>query len=250
MFKALGIDTVTLFFQIVAFLILIYLLNRLLFRPIRKTLDARAQRIQEGLEEGERVKQQAVRADEEYQARMGEAQRRAQEIGEQSRERARHEREELLEQARGEAQQIRQDARTQVEMERRDMARETRRQVAGLAVLAAGRVIGETLDVGKHRRLVEQYVASLDAPLEELERSLATAPAGTVGAVQVRSAAPLAEEAQKAIRDRVARAFGPVQTTFGTDPALIGGFVLQAGDQVVDLSVARRLRDLFHEIAA
>lgn len=250
MFKALGIDTVTLGFQIVAFVVLILLLNRLLFRPIRKTLDARAQRIQESMEEAERVKQQAVRADAEYQARVDEGQRRSQEIIDQGREKARQEREEMLEQARSEARQIREDARTQMELERRDMARETRQQVAGLAVLAAGRLVGETLEAEKHRRLIEQHISDLQTPLEELERTMATLPAGTVGLVQVRSAVPLDQEAQQSIRDRVARALGKVEMTFGTDPGLIGGFVLQAGDQVVDLSVARKLRDLFHETAA
>lgn len=248
MFKALGIDLVSLVFQIVAFVILIWLLNRLLFRPIRRTLDARAQRIQESMEEAERIKHQALRADAEYQARIEEAQRRAQEIADQARERARQEREEMLEKARAEAQQFLEDARVQIEMERRDLARDARRQVAGLAVLAAGRLIGESLDDEKHRRLVEQHIAALDAPLEELERALSTLPTGNVGVVQVRSAAPLTEELQAAIREKVTRALGPVDLAFGSDPGLIAGFLLQAGDQVVDLSVARKLRDLFHEV--
>lgn len=248
MFKALGIDLVSLVFQIVAFVILIWLLNRLLFRPIRKTLDARAQRIQESMEEAERIKQQAVRADAEYQARIEEAQRRAQEIADQARERARQEREEILEKARAEAQQFLEDARVQIELERRDLARDARRQVAGLAVLAAGRLIGESLDDEKHRRLVEQHIAVLDAPLEELERALSALPAGNVAVVQVRSAAPLTEELQAAIREKVTRTLGPVDLAFASDPGLIAGFLLQAGDQVVDLSVARKLRDLFHEV--
>ncbi len=248
MFKALGIDLVSLAFQIVAFVILIWLLNRLLFRPIRRTLDAREQRIRESMEEADRIKQQAIRADEEYQARIEEAQRRAQEIADQARERARQEREEILEKVRTEAQQFLEDARVQIELERRDLARDARRQVAGLAVLAAGRLIGESLDDEKHRRLVEQHIAVLDAPLEELERALSALPAGNVAVVQVRSAAPLTEELQAAIREKVTRALGPVDLAFASDPGLIAGFLLQAGDQVVDLSVARKLRDLFHEV--
>lgn len=251
MFESLGIDPVSLLWQIVAFGLLIWLLNRLLFKPLRKTLDARAARIQESMEEAERVKQQAIRADEEFRARMDEAQQQAMRLLDENREAARQEREKLLEQARNEAQQFLEEARVQLDLERRDAARETRRQVAGLAVLAAGRLIGESLDAEKQRRLVEQYVTELDEPLEELRRTLADWPPEKIGAAQVRSVAPLPEDTQDKIRALLQKALGrEVPVAYSTDARLIGGLVLQVGDQVIDLSVARKLSDLFRELAA
>jgi F-type H+-transporting ATPase subunit b len=251
MFESLGIDLVSLLWQIVAFGGLILLLNLLLFRPLRKTLDARAQRIQESIEEAERVKQQAVQADEEFKKRMEEAQRQGALLIDQGREQGRQEREKLLEEAQAKTQQFLQDARVQLDLERRDAARETRRQVAGLAVLAAGRLVGETLDSEKHRRLVEQYAAELDEPLAELRSALTGVSAGQVSAAQVRSAVPLAEDTQAALRTQLTRAMGrEMAVAFAADPRLIGGFVLQVGDQVVDLSVARKLNDLFREMTA
>jgi len=250
MFESLGIDWVSLLWQIVAFIGLIFLLNMLLYRPIRRTLDERARRIQESMEEAERIKQQAVQADEQYSARLGEAQAQAQRIADEAREAARREREQILEEAQKERDSLLQEARAQIELERRDAARETRRQVAGLAVLAASRLIGENLDTEKHRRLVEQHVAALEEPLEELRQAVAGLPPEKIGTAHVRSAVPLAEEAQAAIRARLAGALGrEVPVVFGLDPRLLGGFVLQLGDQVVDLSVARKLNDLFRETA-
>ncbi len=251
MFESLGIDLVSLLWQIVAFCGLILLLRMLLFKPLRKTLDERSRRIQESMEEAERIKQQAARADEEFKTRMEEAQQQAMRVLDENREAARQEREKLLEQARHEAQQFMEEARVQLDLERRDAARETRRQVAGLAVLAAGRLIGESLDTDRHHRLVEQYVAELDQPLAELQRTLADQPPPGVGAAQVRSAAPLDEETQAAIRALLHKALGrEVTVAYATDARLIGGLVLQVGDQVVDLSVARKLSDLFRELAA
>jgi F-type H+-transporting ATPase subunit b len=251
MFDSLGIDLPTLLWQIVAFGGLILLLNMLLFKPIRRTLDERAQRIQESMEEAERVKQQAVRADEEYKARLDQAQQQAMHVMDDNREAAQKEREAILEQARTEAQQFLQDARVQLDLERRDAARETRRQVAGLAVLAAGRLIGETLDPDRHLRLVEQQVADLDRPLAELQAALAGLSAEKAAGAQVRSAVSLTEETKGTLRAQLAKALGRDMTVaFATDPKLIGGLVLQVGDQVVDLSVARKLNDLFRELAA
>jgi len=249
--EALGLDLISFAWQVVAFCGLIFLLNLLLFRPIRRTLDERVRRIQESMEEADRVKQQAARADEEYAMRVEAAQRQAQVIEDEGREQARQEREDILEQAHAEAKRLLEDARTQIDLERRDAARETRRQVASLAILAAGRLIGETLDERKHQRLVEEYLTALEEPLEELERSLAAIPAEEVRAVQIRSAAPLDEGTQEALRARVLRALGrEVQVVFSVDPSLIGGFVLQVGDQIVDLSVSQKLSDLFREMAA
>lgn len=250
MFESLGIDWVSLLWQIVAFIGLIFLLNMLLYRPIRRTLDERARRIQESMEEAERAKQQAIRADEQYNARLGEAQTQAQCIVDEAREQARRERERILEEAQRERDNLLQEARAQIELERRDAAREARRQVAGLAVLAAGRLIGESLDTEKHRRLVEQHIAALEEPLEELRQAVASVPAEKIGTAHVRSAVPLTEETQAAIRARLAGALGrEVPVVFGTDPRLLGGFALQLGDQVIDLSVARKLSDLFRETA-
>jgi len=250
MFEALGIDIVSLGWQIVAFVALIFLLNRMLFRPVRQTLDERAQRIRESMEESERIKEQVVRSGEEYQARIAEAQRQVQEILSQAHEQARQEREELLERARDESQQVLQDARVQLEIERRDMSRAARQQVAGLAVLAAGRLIGETLDAEKHQELVEKQIAAMEEPLKELDRSLKGLSPAQVGAVQVRSATALSEETQQALRARMVGYLGrEVEMSFQVEPGLIGGFVLQIGDQVIDLSVARKLSDLCRELA-
>lgn len=251
MFDSLGIDLPTLLWQIVAFGGLILLLRALLFKPIRRTLDERAQRIQESMAEADRIKQQAAQYDEQCQARVDEARQQALRILDEKREAAQKEREALLEQARHEAQQQHEQARVQIELERRDAARETQRQVAGLAVLAAGRLIGEALDTPKHRRLIEQHVAELDQPLAELQAALASLPQEKVGGAQVRSAVAMSEEAQAALQAQLNKVMGrEIAVVFSTDPRLIGGLVVQVGDQMVDLSVSRKLNDLFRELAA
>lgn len=249
MFEALGIDLISLIWQIVAFIVLIFMLNRLLFRPIRKTLDERATRIEESMEEAERIKEQSLRANQEYEERIEEAERQAQEIVGKAREEARLEQERIVEEALEEAQQQRQDAEEQVRLERRDLAREARQQVAGLAVLAAGRIIGEELDEEAHRQMINEYIETVDRPLEEMAQALSRLSTQQVDTVEVHSAVPLTAETQNAIRDKVRRALGEEKPiTFDIDPKLIGGIALQAGDQVIDLSVARRLSSLFREL--
>ncbi len=63
--------------------------------------------------------------------------------------------------------------------------------------------------------------------------------------VLVRTAVPLDEAQEAALRDRVERMISAtpiLQIT--TDPALIGGLIVQVGDQVCDASVRNRLEQL------
>ena len=63
--------------------------------------------------------------------------------------------------------------------------------------------------------------------------------------VTVRSAAPLDEAQQAALRDRLAGLVGGTPVLrLEVDPALIGGLVVQVGDDVYDASVRNRLRQL------
>jgi len=63
--------------------------------------------------------------------------------------------------------------------------------------------------------------------------------------VSVRSAVPLDDAQQTALRDRLAGLLGATPIlNLSVDPSLIGGLVVQAGDDVYDASVRRRLEQL------
>jgi F-type H+-transporting ATPase subunit delta len=63
--------------------------------------------------------------------------------------------------------------------------------------------------------------------------------------VQVRSAVALDDAQQQAVRDQVARMISATPILqIVVDPALIGGLVVQVGDQVYDASVRHRLEQL------
>jgi len=67
--------------------------------------------------------------------------------------------------------------------------------------------------------------------------------------VRVRSAVPLNEGQLQSLRDRLARLVGgtPILNV-STDPALIGGLVVQVGDTLYDASVKSRLAQLRHRL--
>ncbi|GAB4532055.1 MAG: F0F1 ATP synthase subunit delta [Anaerolineae bacterium] len=68
---------------------------------------------------------------------------------------------------------------------------------------------------------------------------------------RVTSAVPLTPDEEQAFRQRVRRRFGDdVDVDFRVDPSILGGIIIQAGDKIIDGSVAARLNALHERLVA
>ena len=156
--EKLGINPVALLIQLINFLLLLFVLNKLLLQPILRMLDERSNRIRTNLQEAERLREEAERQHREYQEQLQRA--RDDVRGMLAEANANSER--ILAQAREQADRERQAAVTRAQDEiRRETEQailELRNEVANLAIIAAGRVLGEELDERKHRQVVERML--------------------------------------------------------------------------------------------
>ncbi len=157
--EALGIQPANLLFQIIAFLIFIWLLKRYAFGPVIRTLDARADRIRESMQTAERIERDMAETQRRNQEVLDEARREAQGIVTRSREAG----DELLARAREEATAQRERelerARQQIRADTEQAKEELRREFADLAVMAASRIVRQELDPAKHMQLIQQTLA-------------------------------------------------------------------------------------------
>ena len=80
LFNAFGVDVFKLAFQIVNFLLLLWLLNRFLFKPVVGLLDQRNERIREGLENAEQARQDRAQAEADRRSALETARNEANEI--------------------------------------------------------------------------------------------------------------------------------------------------------------------------
>lgn len=156
--EALGINLPGLVAQIINFSLLMALLSVMLYKPVVKMLDQRATRIRESLERAEEIKREAERAEQQFQARLQEARQEGQAIMAQATKAGERMIEDAREKARQEAEAILTRARAEIEMERDRALTHLRQSFADLTVLAAGRVIGKSLDKQAHSRLIEEVL--------------------------------------------------------------------------------------------
>src|ERR671937_436970 len=171
---ALAEASVDLIFQpfwvlvsITNFVVLLYVLQRVLWGPITRTLAGRAEKIREGLTAAEAARAERQRIREEAEAILSKARFDAQAIADRATKTAEQAAADIVGEAKAEASRLVQRARADAEQAQRQALAELRAQVADLAVLAASRILDEEIDPARHRRLVE---STLDEARGELGR--------------------------------------------------------------------------------
>ncbi len=152
---------VTLLIQAVNFLILIALLTRFLFTPLRKFLADRAEGIEKALAEAKVAREAAAKSQEEYRAQILATQREAAGMREQAQREVEAERQRLLKASRDEAQRLVDEARAAIEAETKRARATLREEVVSLSLAAAERLLGRSMTGDDQKRLAEQYVREL-----------------------------------------------------------------------------------------
>jgi F-type H+-transporting ATPase subunit b len=155
-FAKLGINLPLLISFIVSFVILFALLRLFLYKPVMKMLDERSKRIKESMEQAEATKGEYARAEEEVRRLISKAREDGQVLVSQAGQMGEKIKEEAKEGARKEAQVIVDRTRAELEEERDRIIDDLRREFVDISISAAEKVIKETLDKERHRRLIEE----------------------------------------------------------------------------------------------
>jgi F-type H+-transporting ATPase subunit b len=151
----------SLIVQVVNFLILLFILQRLLYRPFLAKMHERTAAIQKSLEEAQAARAEAARAREENEARLRAAHAEAAAIRAQALKEAAEEQKRLVDAARAESQRLIDSARAQMESDVRRARDELRREVAELATAVAEKLIRKSLRDEDHRRIVAEAIAKV-----------------------------------------------------------------------------------------
>jgi F-type H+-transporting ATPase subunit b len=154
----LGINLPVLITQLVSFLILFGALSFLAYKPILKMLDERSKKIKDSLEQAEAVRQQSTHAEEEVKKQLQIASQQGQEIIARASQAGEEVRKRAQDQAKQDAEVLLDRAKQEIQSERDEAIGELRSQFADLTILAAGKVIGESLDKETHRKLIDKVL--------------------------------------------------------------------------------------------
>ena len=144
--------------ELVAFILMVAVMARFMYPAIARVATARQQLIADQLEQAERQRDEATKKLAEAEGKLQAARAQADEVlagatrsGEQIRGELRGKGEE-------EAARLLEKARKDIEAARQTAIDSVREQVADMVVLATEKVIQETIDKEKHRKLIDEAI--------------------------------------------------------------------------------------------
>jgi F-type H+-transporting ATPase subunit b len=233
--EALGINLGLLIVQLIAFTIVMLTLNAWVYKPMLDMMETRKKKIGQGLEDARIAAEARANAEKDASKIIADAQAEASKVVREATERAEVASKDVRASAEGEAAKAREAAMAEAELERGRILGDLRGQVAALAIAAANKLVGETLDEKKQRALLDEFFSGVKSGKvvvvgESLKGDSAV----------VTSALPLSNDEQAAVKSSVSAK----DYSFKVDPSILGGLLIKVDDKVLDASVAGKLEGL------
>jgi len=141
------------------FVVFLVLMWQFAFKPVAAMLAERKQRIEQGLKDAEQARKDRESAEQERLAALTEARREANDILARAQKVAQETRDADIAATREELDRMRTRASDEIDAEKQRALAELRSEVADLALQAAGRVVRESMNDQRQRRLVEEFLA-------------------------------------------------------------------------------------------
>ncbi len=245
------IDWFTVAAQVVNFLILVWLLQRFLYKPILHAIDSREKQIANELADASTKQSEAQKERDEFQKKNEEFNQHRDALLSKAKDEATAERQRLLDEARQAADTLRAKQMESLKREQLslsdELSRRTREEVFSIARKTLTDLAGTSLE----ERMSEAFTHRLRGLDDETKGGLATALSTQPGAALVRSAFDLPPEQQAAIQGALNETFADeIQVRFETAPDLISGIELTANGQKIAWSIADYLASLKKHVDA
>ena len=140
-------------------LIIFYLLMRFfLIKPIKKTLQARKELIDNQFKEAEDTVNAANEKMADYEDKIKNVDTEAKKIISDARDKAKVEYNKILDKANNDATRLKQDAQKQIELDTENARRDVKEELAKLAMEAAQKVVGESVSAKTDAEIYDKFL--------------------------------------------------------------------------------------------
>ena len=157
--SALGINLPQLIAQVLNFFILLVLLQLTLYKPILKMMDERRQKIAEGLNAADTARAEAAAAQVNIQAQLDTARKEGQDLSPTPRTSPSASRPKPASSPIGTAKRHWSERAAEIQLERDRRSPISASEFADITVLAAEKVINQSLDRQAHQRIIDETLA-------------------------------------------------------------------------------------------
>ena len=136
--------------------VLFLLLTFILFNPVRNMLKKRQDKITSDRENAENDKKEASALKAEYEAKLKDAHKEAEQILSDARKTAMHNETKIIDEAKAEAARIIERANVEAELEKQKVADEVKQQIVTVAAVMASKLVARSIDEKDSNALIEE----------------------------------------------------------------------------------------------
>jgi F-type H+-transporting ATPase subunit b len=238
----------TFAFEIINFIVVVYILYRLLFRPVRDVIIKRREEIEQSKTEIAEGKEEAERLKAEFEERLRELHELKESALEEARAEALKERERILDETKEEIERAREKLKRQIEEERKRLYEEIMEKGVDIATELSGRIISSVMDRELNEALVRKVIERISSLTEEEKAELLDA-RGEVCRIHISSPYPLSENQMERIEASVADLLNcRIESTFSEAPELIGGLLIRINGKVFDGTIKGNIVRITEEL--
>lgn len=234
----------TFLFEVVNFLVLAYVLHRLLYRPLREAIERRriAHEKSEAAVQESRQKSDALL--QQLKTQLADVERVRQETIRQAHEQSLAERKKVLDEASAAVQSRQESARTALAREREETLRALHEEIVNQAVELSRRLLREAADSTLEEQLAKHLAETLEQ-LSEDDRQALRRDWNPQSGVVLEAAREINGQAFVRLSTAVAAIVGqPMPLSVELRSSLIAGLRLRLGGRVWDASVDGQLNDI------
>ncbi len=145
----------------ITFFIVLFVLKKFAWKPLLSMLEKREEGIKSDIQRAEHAREEAERLLTEHKKNLQNAEVEARRIIDEARTMAKQLKEEIVESAQASAHNLTVQAKAEIQREKETALRQLRDEVADLAIQAAGKILDESLDDARHRKIVDTYIDAL-----------------------------------------------------------------------------------------
>lgn len=153
-----GVNIGDIIVTMVTFIILLALLKKFAWGPLKKVMDDRERSINQDIDDAENAKLNAQRLEEENRKKLKETQEEVQKIIEDAKLQARRQQEEIIHEANQRANGMIETAQSEIKSEKERALADINNQVSELSVLIASKVLRKEISEQDQKALVEKYI--------------------------------------------------------------------------------------------
>jgi F-type H+-transporting ATPase subunit b len=146
---------------VITFVVLLLVLSKFAWKPLLKSLQDREDNIRQALNQAEQARADAAELLKQNAANLARAEEEYQKIIREGKAFAEKLKDEVVAKAHSQAQREIQQAKLEIQRDVDAARQQLRTEIADLAVQAAGKILDESLDAPKHKKIVDNFLNQL-----------------------------------------------------------------------------------------